>query len=52
MKISKEYRFRIEDIQYVKRGYEDFDQKVRDLGGEMEIVDSERDVQKFKLRVG
>ncbi len=42
----------IEDIQYVKRGYEDFDQKVRDLGGEMEIVDSERDVQKFKLRVG
>ena len=42
----------IEDIQYIKRGYEDFDQKVRDLGGEMEIVDSERDVQKFKLRVG
>lgn len=42
----------IEDIEYIKRGYEDFDDKVRSLGGEMEIVDTDRDVQKFKLRVG
>ncbi len=40
----------IDDIRYVKRGYEDFDTKVRSLGGEMEIVDSERSLQKFKLR--
>jgi UDP-N-acetylglucosamine 1-carboxyvinyltransferase len=42
----------IDEIQYIKRGYEDFDEKVRALGGHMEIVDSEREVQKFKLRVG
>jgi UDP-N-acetylglucosamine 1-carboxyvinyltransferase len=42
----------IDDIKYIKRGYEDFDEKVRGLGGQMEIVDTDRDVQKFKLRVG
>ncbi|MBR3539483.1 MAG: UDP-N-acetylglucosamine 1-carboxyvinyltransferase [Eubacterium sp.] len=41
----------IDDIQYVKRGYEDFDTKIRALGGEIEIVDSERARQKFKLKV-
>ena len=41
----------IDDIQYVKRGYEDFDTKIRALGGEIEIVDSERSRQKFKLKV-
>ena len=40
----------VDDIRYVKRGYEDFDNKVRQLGGQMEIVDSERSLQKFKLR--
>ena len=29
----------IEDIQYIKRGYEDFDQKVRALGGMMKIAE-------------
>ena len=42
----------IDDIKYVKRGYEDFDEKIRALGGEIEIVDSDRDVQKFKLKIG
>ena len=42
----------IEDIQYIKRGYEEFASKVRELGGEMEIVDSDQEIQKFKLRVG
>ncbi len=41
----------IEDIQYIKRGYEDFDQKIRDLGGVMEIAENEKDVQKKKLQV-
>ena len=40
----------VDDIRYVKRGYEDFDEKVRRLGGQMEVVDSERSLQKFKLR--
>ena len=42
----------IEEIQYVKRGYEEFDEKIRSLGGKMEIVDNERAVQKFKLNAG
>ncbi len=42
----------IEEIQFVQRGYEEFDEKVRSLGGKMEIVSSEREVQKFKLRAG
>lgn len=42
----------IDDIQYIKRGYEDFPEKIRALGGKMEVVDNERDLQKFKLRVG
>ena len=40
----------VDDIRYVKRGYEDFDLKVRALGGDMELIDSERALQKFKLR--
>ena len=42
----------IDDIKYILRGYEDFDGKIRGLGGQIEVVDDERDVQKFKLRVG
>lgn len=42
----------IEDIKYILRGYEDFDGKIRDLGGKIEIVDSDKEVQKFKLKVG
>lgn len=42
----------IEDIEYIKRGYEDFDEKIRSLGGDMEILDTDKDIQKFKLRVG
>jgi len=42
----------IEDIKYVLRGYEDFDGKIRDLGGMIQVVDSDKEVQKFKLMVG
>ena len=41
----------IDDIKYVKRGYEDFDAKIRSLGGEIEIIESDRDLKKFNLRV-
>ena len=42
----------IDDIKYIERGYEDFDIKLKSLGAEIEKVENERDVQKFKLRVG
>lgn len=42
----------VDDIVYILRGYEDFEQKMRSLGGEIERVSSEKDIQKFKLRVG
>lgn len=42
----------IEDIHYIERGYERFDEKLRSLGAEIEKVEDERGVQKFRLRVG
>lgn len=42
----------ISDIHYVERGYEDFTEKLRSLGGQIEIVEDEHDLQKFRLRVG
>ena len=42
----------VEDIVYIERGYEDFDKKLRLLGAEIEKVTEEREIQKFRLRVG
>ncbi len=42
----------VDDIRYIERGYEDFDTKLRNLGAMIEKVDNDRDIQKFKLRVG
>ena len=42
----------IEEIHYIQRGYEDFEMKLQSLGAQIEKVESERDVQKFKLKVG
>ena len=41
----------IEDIEYIQRGYEDFEGKLRGLGAVMEKADSDREVQKFKLKI-
>ena len=41
----------IEDIQYIKRGYEAFDKKLRNLGATIETTNTEKDIQKFKLKV-
>ena len=41
----------IEDIYYIQRGYEAFDEKLRSLGARIETVDSEKQVQKFKVEV-
>ncbi len=42
----------IDDIIYIERGYEDFPEKLAALGASIEKVESERDIQKFKLKVG
>lgn len=41
----------VDDIFYIERGYEDFDAKLRSLGGLIEKVADEKEVQKFKLRI-
>lgn len=42
----------IEDIEYIQRGYEDFEGKIKGLGGVIERLDSDREIQKFKLKIG
>ena len=42
----------VDDIVYIQRGYENFEEKLRSLGAEIERVSSEKDIQKFRLRVG
>ena len=42
----------IEDIHYIERGYEDFPRKLKELGALIEKVAEEKEVRKFKLRVG
>ena len=41
----------IDDIKYIQRGYENFDAKLRSLGGEIEQISSQREAQRFRLRV-
>ena len=42
----------VEDIHYIERGYEDFHLKLQSLGAMIEKVETERELQKFKLKVG
>lgn len=42
----------VSDIKYIQRGYEKFDEKLRGLGALIEKVETDTDIQKFKLRVG
>lgn len=41
----------VDDIQYIERGYEEFDEKLRQLGAQIMRVTSEKEIQKFKLKV-
>ncbi len=41
----------IDDIEYIQRGYEDFEVKLRSLGAIIEKIDSEKEAQKFKLKI-
>ena len=42
----------VDEIQYIERGYEDFHLKLQGLGAQIERVETERDFQKFKLKIG
>ena len=42
----------IDDIHFIQRGYEDFEIKLQNLGAQIELVETEREIQKFKLKVG
>jgi len=41
----------VDDIQYIQRGYEDLEGKLAALGAKIEKVTTEKDLQKFILRV-
>ena len=42
----------IDDIKFIERGYEDFPQKLQSLGAQIEKVCTERELQKFRLKIG
>ena len=41
----------IDDIYFIERGYEEFDQKLRGIGAQIEKVSDEKEIQKFILKV-
>ena len=41
----------VDDIRYIERGYENFPEKLRSLGAQIEKVDNEREVKKFRFKV-
>lgn len=42
----------VNDIKYIERGYEDFHIKLQGLGAQIDLVTTERELQKFKLKIG
>lgn len=42
----------VDDVKFIERGYEDFHLKLRALGAQIDKVDTERDLRKFRLKVG
>ena len=42
----------VDNIHYIARGYEDFHLKLQSLGAQIELIGSERELQKFKMIVG
>ena len=42
----------IDDIEYIQRGYERFEEKLQALGALIQKVDGEREIQKFKMKAG
>ena len=42
----------VDEIGYIQRGYEHFEEKLRALGAQIEKVDSDKEAQKFRLNIG
>ena len=42
----------VREIGYIQRGYEHFERKLQALGAEIQLVEDEREAQKFRMRVG
>ena len=42
----------VREIGYIRRGYEHFERKLQALGAEIQLVEDEREAQKFRMRVG
>ena len=42
----------VDEIGYIQRGYEHFEEKLRGLGALIEKVDSDKEAQKFRLKIG
>jgi len=42
----------IEDVHFIERGYECFEEKLKSLGAMIERVGEDKDIQKFRLKVG
>lgn len=42
----------VEDIKFIERGYEDFHLKLQTLGAQIDKVNTERELKKFKFKAG
>lgn len=42
----------VDEIGYIQRGYEHFEEKLKGLGALIEKVDSDKEAQKFRLKIG
>ena len=42
----------VDDIKFIERGYEDFHLKLQSLGAQIDKISSDRDMQKFRLKIG
>ena len=41
----------VDEIGYIQRGYEHFEEKLKGLGAMIERVDCDKDQQKFRLKI-
>ncbi len=42
----------VDDIHYIQRGYEAFEEKLAGLGAQIQRVETEKEIQKFQFKVG
>lgn len=41
----------VDEIGYIQRGYENFEEKIAGVGGRIERINSEKEARKFRLKV-